>query len=73
MNIKVSDFGFATDENISNCHTQIGTVAYAAPEIIMNKEYDGLKADVYSVGILLYVLVTGQFPFTTADKDNEHY
>lgn len=67
--LKLIDFGFATetkdvknDENI--LHTDpCGSVHYAAPEIIQHKPYDGKKADVWSLGIILFILLSGLFPF----------
>ena len=50
-NIKISDFGFSEDS--SNLQNGIyGTKQYMAPEIIMDKEYDGIKADIFSLGVL---------------------
>lgn len=66
MNIKVSDFGFATDQNIKNLDDWMGTKSYAAPEINIHQEYDGTRTDMFSAGVLLFVLVTGHFPFTEA-------
>lgn len=39
-----------------------GTVDYGAPEILQNKPYDGPKADVWSLGVILYALVTSDLP-----------
>lgn len=38
-----------------------------APEIIEKKKYDGLAAEVHSLGVILYVMVTGTFPFERAE------
>jgi len=73
MTIKVSDFGFATDQNIKKLDDWMGTKSYAAPEINIHQEYDGTRTDMFSAGVLLYVLVTGQFPFTEAKQNNELY
>ncbi|KAM9207417.1 maternal embryonic leucine zipper kinase isoform 8-T8 [Dugong dugon] len=48
-------------------HTCCGSLAYAAPELIQGKSYLGSEADVWSMGILLYVLMCGFLPF---DDDN---
>ncbi|XP_060176069.1 CBL-interacting serine/threonine-protein kinase 11 [Lycium barbarum] len=66
--IKVSDFGLsATTEQIQSfdglLHTVCGSPAYVAPEILTIKGYDGAKTDIWSCGIILYVMVAGYFPF----------
>ncbi|KAG6490841.1 CBL-interacting protein kinase 29-like [Zingiber officinale] len=67
--IKVSDFGFAALRSSDGDHllrTQCGTPAYVSPEILMGKKsngYDGAKADIWSCGVILFVLVAGYLPF----------
>lgn len=66
-NLKVSDFGLSavTDQIRSDglLHTLCGTPAYVAPEILSKKGYDGAKVDVWSCGVILFVLNAGYLPF----------
>uniref|UniRef100_A0A1I7WWY1 Serine/threonine-protein kinase kin-29 n=1 Tax=Heterorhabditis bacteriophora TaxID=37862 RepID=A0A1I7WWY1_HETBA len=63
-NIKIIDFGFSNLQMPNQLlNTWCGSPPYAAPELLLGKEYDGLKADIWSLGVLLYILVTGGFPF----------
>ncbi|XP_057992052.1 CBL-interacting protein kinase 23-like [Hevea brasiliensis] len=65
--LKVSDFGLsALPQQIREdglLHTTCGTPNYVAPEVINNKGYDGAKADLWSCGVILFVLMAGYLPF----------
>ncbi|XP_026362009.1 maternal embryonic leucine zipper kinase [Ursus americanus] len=68
--VKLIDFGLcAKPKGNKDYHLQTccGSLAYAAPELIQGKSYLGSEADVWSMGILLYVLMCGFLPF---DDDN---
>ena len=66
-NLKVSDFGLsALSESKSQdgmLHTTCGSPAYVAPEVISKGGYDGAKSDIWSCGVILFVLVAGYLPF----------
>ncbi|KAM7315336.1 serine/threonine-protein kinase SIK3 [Ixodes scapularis] len=64
MNIKIADFGFSNHfEPGKKLSTWCGSPPYAAPELFEGKQYDGPKADIWSMGVVLYVLVCGALPF----------
>lgn len=70
-NLKISDFGLSalaeSKRQDGLLHTTCGTPAYVAPEVINRKGYDGTKADIWSCGVILYVLLAGYLPFHDAN------
>jgi len=67
--VKLIDFGTAKriKGKINVCRNLVGTTSYMAPEIIDN--YFNEKCDVWSAGIILYILLVGKSPFKCANKD----
>ncbi|CAN6334886.1 unnamed protein product [Urochloa humidicola] len=65
--VKVTDFGLSalpeSRREDGRLHTACGTPAYAAPEVLRRKAYDGAKADAWSCGVILFVLLAGRLPF----------
>ncbi|GAA0172497.1 hypothetical protein LIER_26313 [Lithospermum erythrorhizon] len=66
-NLKVSDFGLSalTESKRTDglLHTACGTPAYVAPEVVNRNGYDGAKSDLWSCGVILFVLLAGRLPF----------
>merc|ERR1711874_428920 len=71
--IKLTDFGFSRKlNNGEQAWTFCGTPEYVAPEIITNKSHD-LRADIWSLGILVFELLTGAPPFTKRNSSGQVY
>ncbi|KAL1816049.1 hypothetical protein ACET3Z_018623 [Daucus carota] len=68
-NLKVSDFGLSAlpQQGVELLHTTCGTPNYIAPEVLSHRGYDGAAADVWSCGVILYVLMAGYLPFNEID------
>ena len=71
--VKMIDFGFSTciphDRKVK---IFCGTPSYMAPEIVSKSEYSGPPADIWALGVLLYALLCGKFPFR-GQNDKELY
>ncbi|CAB0029630.1 unnamed protein product [Trichogramma brassicae] len=66
-NMKIADFGFSNEYQPGVAlRTWCGSPPYAAPEIFNGTEYDGPMTDIWSLGVVLYVLVCGALPFDGA-------
>ena len=65
---KIIDFGLACVIMPNETRTEgFGTIAYCSPEIIHKKPYT-ISTDVWSIGVVFYVLLSGYFPFMSNDK-----
>ena len=73
MNVKLLDFGFAAHENIDNLTAYYGTQTYMAPEIKKKLEYKGTEVDVFSLGVVVFSMVRGLWPFNEAKRTDIWY
>ena len=71
-NLKIIDFGLSNyySKDGKLLSTSCGSPSYTAPEIILGNKYDGFFIDIWTIGIILYIMVCGCFPFE--DKDNKN-
>jgi serine/threonine protein kinase len=66
---KIIDFGYCRECLMCSDSEKAGTIKYAAPELLRSGIYNTEKADVWSLGILLFVMATGSFPYYASDDE----
>ena len=65
--IKIIDFGFSANSKVM-LTTYCGTPAYMAPEIVSKQSYNGGKADIWALGVMLYFILVGTLPFRAPNE-----
>ena len=77
FNIKLIDFGFSqkVEDNDYTIYSSLGTDTYCAPEIskCFSQGYDGIKSDIFALGVLLFVIKLGKFPFGMSNYFDKGY
>ena len=73
LSLKIADFGYAAFNKVDALSSYRGTFTYMAPEIKEGRSYNGLQVDLFSAGVVLFILVRGIFPFKEARKDEFFY
>ena len=64
LDTQVADFGFSKEmSSTSLLMSSVGSLLYSSPEIIERKAYVGTECDVWSLGVILYVMLTATMPF----------
>ena len=66
FNVKLCDFGWATNQIKNPRTTFCGTYEYMAPEMVLEQSYD-YKIDIWALGVLIFELVHGKAPFRAED------
>lgn len=63
--LQLTDFGLSRFVSPSSplLSTRCGSEAYAAPELLMGKQYDGRQTDTWALGVVLFAIITGELPF----------
>ena len=78
LNVKVIDFGLANRLNDLSCDvhelsTHAGTPQFQAPEILSKKTYDGMQTDMFSIGVILFMIAVKSYPFKVASEKDKYY
>ena len=71
-NLKLADFGFSRifmGEGATVFSDTIGTLGYMAPELFSHEIYCGVKVDIYAMGIILFMIISGQQIYNTDKSD----
>lgn len=74
--LKVVDFGgcsVQSENDITSLTSYTGTQSYMAPEIRQGKVYNGKQVDLFSVGVIMFILAQARFPFQDSSTDNYYY
>ena len=73
LNLKIADFGYASFQKVDLLSSYRGTFTYMAPEIKLGQTYNGIEVDLFSAGVILFILIRGIFPFKEARKEEFFY
>jgi len=76
FNVKIGDFGFAkflTEQNKGQMNTHLGTKGYQSPQLLSGNSYDGFSNDIFSCGVILFILFAGSPPFKEAKRSDPWY
>lgn len=73
LQVKFADFGFATQKNIEALVSRKGTKTYMAPEMKLGLTYCGKQVDIFSLGVIVFILAQGIYPFQEATTTDPYY
>lgn len=73
VTFKLIDLGLSDSGNLKMLQGAVGSPSYVAPEVLEKDTYDGTKVDIFSMGVLLFIMVQGQFPHGTKILKDKYY
>jgi serine/threonine protein kinase len=77
FNLKIADFGFSIlimgRDGSGLLHTRLGTESYMAPELHMRRPYTGESVDLFAAGIILFIMISQNPPFSRAEPTDPYY
>ena len=73
LNIKLLDFGLSCQDKMTGLTDSVGTPFYMAPELHEERPHNGSEVDVFALGVILFTIIAGNFPFDRAMKSNAFY
>ena len=73
LTFKLIDLGLSAKGNLSQIKGAVGSPSYVAPEVLEQTIYDGTKVDIFSMGVLLFIVVQGKFPHGTKILKDKYY
>lgn len=71
--LKITDFGYSINSQDQLLLTKEGTRSYASPEVLALKPHIGVKSDIFSLGVVIFIVVTGKIPFKQASSVDNYY
>lgn len=73
LTFKLIDLGLSATGELSSVTGAVGSPSYVAPEVLTDKFYDGRRVDLFSMGVLVFIMVQGKFPHGTKILKDKYY
>ena len=73
LNFKLIDFGLSAAGDLKRVIGAVGSPSYVAPEVLESYHYNGTLVDIFSMGVLLFIMVQGKFPHGTKILTDKYY
>ena len=73
LTFKLIDLGLSASGNLNQIKGAVGSPSYVAPEVLEQTIYDGARVDIFSMGVLLFIVVQGKFPHGTKILKDKYY
>mmetsp|Transcript_15549 Transcript_15549/g.21071 ORF Transcript_15549/g.21071 Transcript_15549/m.21071 type:complete len:243 (-) Transcript_15549:293-1021(-) len=73
LTFKLIDLGLSAAGDLSRVTGAVGSPSYVAPEVLTDYQYDGRRVDLFSMGVLLFIMVQGKFPHGTKILKDKYY